>query len=115
MPIQFTAEEEAQFTTLNYAAFDLVLVTGKNKNEAPPAWLCTSEKSREEAVQRLLGWAKVRLPRQPVAWSKESLATVLSNVPDIKSGVTKWRNSELELKRLREEEHNPRAFFYPID
>lgn len=114
MSTQLTAEEEAQFTVLNYAAFDLVLVTARDKNEAPPAWLCTSEKSREEAIRRLLDWAKVRLPRQPATWNKESLATVLDNVPEIKSGVVKWRNSELELKRLREEERNPRAFFYPI-
>lgn len=102
-----TTEQEAEFTVFNFLVFDL------NRKESiayPPCWLCMSKKAKQEAKERFAAWLSSinQVPSLTVEDAEEIVNRRMANV--IKESVKLWKTAELEFKRLREDENNPRAF-----
>lgn len=127
--ITLTAEEEACFSGISYMAFSSMREAKPDCNI--PCWLCTDPKIREEERQKAITVVrKAFAAKQGKAFkgkgqvfqanshwinsmlTEKSIEQTLMASHPVRKQVEEWKRYELELKRIREEEHNPRAFFF---
>lgn len=109
-PTVLTPDEEKQFTTLNYLAFDYIRMEAKKKDQIPPCWLCTSEEAKEEARQAVLQKFSSSMM---LGVSEKALDRIIDEGclrPTIERYAAEWKKWELDLKAARAD-GNPRAFF----
>jgi hypothetical protein len=104
--VGLTDVEELEFTTLNCVAFDLVRKESREKGQVPPCWLCMSETAKAEAKSRVLDTVSTTLGRK----IRTDLEFNLLFSEAVSGFLPKWREAELEFKKMREQ-GNPRAFF----
>ena len=112
---RLTPEEKREFNALNYMAFaGLREAAGKDHIAC---WLCTSPEIRK--AEREKGIAKIKAALKANGnWLADTmtdrgLEDQLMALPSVRKQVETWQNVELDLKRERDEEMNPRAFFVP--
>lgn len=110
--IPLTPEQEAEFTIFNCAVYDLHRTECQQRESIPPCWLCMSDNAKKEAKEKFASWLsgamQVLVPFTVERAEKhvaEQFGTKLADK------VRLWKEAELEYKRIREDEHNPRAFF----
>ncbi len=110
--VAFTIEEEAEFTAINCAAFDLHVKNSHAKKEISPCWLCMSNEVKKEAVDELITELRFSVGGMLTADKDYIIKNIFNNsmVNSLAHHVKKWRDCELTAKQLRAE-HNPRAFF----
>lgn len=98
----FTPEEEAEFTTLNLAAFSLL---AEESDAIQPCWLCMSAEAKRNAQQRFVRWL------QKKTGILRNLEQAESCLPRLERQVATWKENELIAKRVRVDDNNPHGFF----
>jgi hypothetical protein len=107
-----TQDEEKEFTLLNCLAFDIARKNAQQNNTKIPTWLTTNQETRtqyrQEAIQTINNLIKPTTPytEKDTTTLETLLHTILGPEP-----LQKWKQAELEMKRIREQEQNPHAYF----
>jgi hypothetical protein len=107
-----TPEQEAEFTIFNCAVYDLHRTECQQRESIPPCWLCMSDNAKQEAKEKFAAWLSGAM--QVVVPFTVEVAERKTNErfgDKLDHAVKAWKSAELEYKRLREDENNPRAFF----
>jgi len=104
--------EEAEFTILNCVAFDYARKEAKDRGQLIPCWLCMSVEAREAARTKLLE-SMSRMMGMGARITESNFDLLMSSEMAVKLAILtkKWREAELEYKKLREEGNPCRAFF----
>jgi hypothetical protein len=109
-----TEEESAEFNLFNLLAFDLHRIRAREKNVIPTMWLVTSPEVREQMRQDVVSYYSVQHMLDcgvPGPDREGFLERIEPLLPKFQASLDTWREMETEYKRLRDEEHNARAFF----
>jgi len=105
-----TKEELELLTPFDCVAFDLYVSKCKEKEGSiPPAWLCMSEKAREEICESFFEYGVVQ-GYWHVGMSESDARRFIARIPEMQASAESWRQYESDLKKARDE-GNPRAFF----
>jgi hypothetical protein len=108
-----TPEQESEFTIFNCAVYDMHRKESRETESIPPCWLCMSDNAKQTAKEKFAAWfsgAVHAIVPMSVADVERRVQREF-NSPVMLDSVAKWKAAELEYKRLREDENNPRAFF----
>lgn len=105
-----TAIQEAEFTLLNALAFDLLRVTSQKDGTHTACWLCMSDEAKQEARAAFLKYLDQVVPGI-LPHAEKAAEHFANDMPStFASRIAKWREAEIEYKRLRDE-GNPWAYF----
>lgn len=112
MEVSFTDEELAEFTPLNRAAVDLILLNLEKEDDPsiPPCWLCMNENGRSRARKNLISLLNEQM-QYDIPLTEETAADLIGKLPNIEQSILAWKRAELELKKQRVVNNNPRAYF----
>lgn len=104
--------EESEFTAFNALAYDLHRVECKQRDSIPPCWLCMSDEAKIECRKKM-AVCLTEMMNTIVPFDVKSAEIYIKSRKnqEIEKKVLLWKQAETEFKRLRVEEHNPRAFF----
>lgn len=109
--ITFTEEEAAEFTAINRAAVDHIMVKAQKEPnvDISPCWLCMSVEARSQAREDLVSYLNEQM-RPIVPITLETATKAVERTPGIQHSITMWKKAELAHKKEREG-GNPRAYF----
>jgi hypothetical protein len=106
-----TPEQEAEFTIFNCAVYDLHRKQCLGVS-IPPCWLCMSDNAKTEAKEKFVAWLSGAMQVLVPLTVERAIQIVNERFSrSMAESVRLWKDAELEFKRLREDENNPRAFF----
>lgn len=110
-----TEQEEAEFTFLNFMAFDTAMSQCKKKGyENVPCWLCMSQEAKDEYRKEVKsGLDKVLDTIIPLDDERTERLLKTQFRERLEDSFKRWKNAEILLKQHREE-GNPKAFFIGI-
>ncbi len=104
-----TPEEEAEFTTLNLAAFSLL---NEESDAIQPCWLCMSADAKLDARQRFVRWLQKKTGVLRDLEQTERYCDPGGLQPtSLQHQMAIWKENELIAKRARVDENNPHGFF----
>lgn len=104
--MELTQEERAELTPFHMLA---IAVLRETSDAIQPCWLCLSEEAKQEARQKVVEWFNGQQPH--LGMNEQDLAEYAEQAFGYSVQYKTWVEAETELKRLREEDHNPQAFF----
>lgn len=109
---ELTHAELKSMTMMACISYDLHRKEAMGRNECPPAWLCMSEESQRDILEK--GAAFLTGVMRPIVPFTVEIAEKVTarDLTHMKPLLEKWQRFELEMKTAREA-GEPTAFFAP--
>ena len=111
-PDNLTADERIEFTAVNLFSHNVLRDQGGETKQ--PCWLCMSVEAKQEARVKRAEWYNAhQRPIVPVQVDNVHSLSLFERIltSAAASMMQQWVNVEAQYKKLRDEEHNPQAFF----